>query len=83
MKVTKATRHTQPLMVNIQQAGELLSISPHTIRSHIKRGLIPHVKIGRRLLVPMRDLEALSHPVQIEKPAPTDMDTRRAVATPV
>ena len=62
MKASITTRHTQPLMVNIREAGELLSISPHTIRAHIKRGLIPHVRIGRRLLIPMKELRALTHP---------------------
>jgi len=57
-----ATRHTQPLAVSIQEAGQLLSISPHTIRGHIKRGVIQHVKIGRRLLIPMREIRALTQP---------------------
>ena len=57
-----ATKHTQPLAVSIEEAGQLLSISPHTIRGHIKRDVIQHVKIGRRLLIPMREIRALTHP---------------------
>ncbi len=49
----------RPRLLNIHQAGEYLSLSPWTIREMIWRGELPEVRMGRRLLVDQRDLDAL------------------------
>ena len=49
----------EPLAVDIREAGRLTSLSPRTIRRHIKSGRIRGVRLGSRLLVPMRALRNL------------------------
>jgi excisionase family DNA binding protein len=46
----------EPLAVDIREAGRLLSLSPRTIRRHIRSGRIKAVRFGRRVLVPMEEL---------------------------
>src|ERR1700690_1929123 len=43
-----------PRAVGIDEAARLLSISPYTVRSHVARRKISSVRIGRRVLIPMR-----------------------------
>jgi excisionase family DNA binding protein len=45
-----------PLLVDVQQAAGLLSLSDRTIRTLVKRGELPHVRIGSRLLFIPKDL---------------------------
>jgi excisionase family DNA binding protein len=50
----------EPLAVDIQEAGRLLSLSPRTIRRHIQSGRIKGVvRIGRRVLVPVETLKEM------------------------
>jgi excisionase family DNA binding protein len=46
----------EPLVVDIREAGRLLSLSPRTIRRHIRSGRIKAVRVGRRVLVPVEAL---------------------------
>jgi excisionase family DNA binding protein len=46
----------QPLR-SVEQAGELLGISPWTVRSYIKMGKLRPVRLGRRVLVEETELE--------------------------
>jgi excisionase family DNA binding protein len=46
----------QPLR-SVEQAGEVLGISPWTVRSYIKTGKLRPVRIGRRVLVEEAELE--------------------------
>ena len=39
------------LLFSVEEAASVLSISPWTVRSHIKRGSIPTVRIGDRQLI--------------------------------
>jgi excisionase family DNA binding protein len=49
----------EPLAVDLREAGRLTSLSPRTIRRHIKAGRIHAVRVGRRLLVPISALRSL------------------------
>jgi excisionase family DNA binding protein len=46
----------EPLAVDVREAGRLLSLSPRTIRRHIKAGRIQALRIGSRVLVPVEAL---------------------------
>jgi len=46
----------EPLAVDIAEAARLLSLSPRTIRRHIRSGHIQAVYVGRRVLVPIEAL---------------------------
>jgi excisionase family DNA binding protein len=54
-------------LLNNQQAAEYLNISPHSLRGYVSRGMIPHVKIGRRTLFDPADLRAY---IESQKIAP-------------
>jgi excisionase family DNA binding protein len=49
----------EPLAVDVREAGRLMSLSPRTIRRHIKAGRIRAVLVGRRVLVPVGELRSL------------------------
>jgi excisionase family DNA binding protein len=48
----------QPLR-SVEQAGELLGISPWTVRNYIKTGKLKPVRLGRRVLLTEGELERL------------------------
>jgi excisionase family DNA binding protein len=48
-----------PLAISIKDAALALSISPWTIRKYIATGVIPCVRIGRRVLVEPQAIEQL------------------------
>jgi len=39
--------------LSVKECAELLGVGENTIRKAIARGDIPHVRIGRRVLIPM------------------------------
>jgi len=45
--------------VNIDTIAQRLDVSPWTIRTWIRQGKLRCIKIGRRVLVPEQDVEAL------------------------
>jgi excisionase family DNA binding protein len=47
------------LAISIKDAALALSISPWTLRKHVARGIIPYVRIGRRVLIEPTALERL------------------------
>ena len=47
------------LAIGIKDAAMALSISPWTVRRYIAKGLIPAVRIGRRVLIEPAELEKL------------------------
>ena len=50
-----------PQAVSVREAARLLSISPRTIDKYIALKVIRHVRVGRRVLIPMKTLnEVLS-----------------------
>ena len=46
------------LLLNVEEAAKLLGISRNLCYDQINEGLIPHVRIGRRVLVSRVALEA-------------------------
>lgn len=48
-----------PLMLTIDQAAQLLSLSPRTVRSMVKDGRLPAVRIGRAVRIRRGDVERL------------------------
>jgi excisionase family DNA binding protein len=50
---------TQPLVLTVEQAAELLQIGRTAAYEAVHRGDLPAVRIGRSLRVPRHQLEAL------------------------
>lgn len=50
--------NTAPRLLSQQEAAAYLGISYWTLRDLTFRGEVPHVKIGRRILVDRLDLDA-------------------------
>ena len=46
--------------VSIREAARLLSISPRTIHNYIASNAIPTVRVGRRVLVPMKSVDKVA-----------------------
>jgi excisionase family DNA binding protein len=46
-------------LYSIREAAEYLSLSTWTVRELIWKGTLPHVRLGRRILVDLQDLDAL------------------------
>jgi len=55
------------LTMSVEEAAEVLGISRAFAYEAIHRGEIPHVKIGRRILVPKAALERLIDPAAQDK----------------
>ena len=49
----------EPLAVSCEEAGRLLGVSRFTIRRAIKQGRLQAVRVGRRVLIPVAELERL------------------------
>ena len=50
------------LTLTVEEAAEALGISRAFAYESVRRGDIPHIKIGRRILIPKAKLEELLHP---------------------
>jgi excisionase family DNA binding protein len=50
------------LSVGLEQAEEMTGISRHTFRKLVKRGKIKSARVGRRILIPIGELEKLVKP---------------------
>jgi hypothetical protein len=63
----------EKLAVSLAEAEEMTSISRFTLRRQIKLGLLNTARIGRRLVIPVAELEKLIRPkeqgTQVETPA--------------
>jgi excisionase family DNA binding protein len=44
--------------VSLAEASEYLSVSDWSIRAMVWRGDLPHIRLGKRILIDSRDLEA-------------------------
>jgi len=55
------------LAVGIREAAQMLSVSPRTIQNYIAAKTLPHRKIGRRTVIPVRALEAF---LRADQPSP-------------
>jgi excisionase family DNA binding protein len=42
----------EPLLLGLKEAGELLSLGKAKVRELVSSGDIPHVRIGKRILIP-------------------------------
>jgi excisionase family DNA binding protein len=45
------------VMLTLREAAQKLRISERTLRSYVKRGIIPHLRLGRNILFPLTRLE--------------------------
>jgi excisionase family DNA binding protein len=45
--------------VSLKQAAFLLGVKEPTIRKHMRQGTIPRVRVGKRVLVPMKAINDL------------------------
>lgn len=52
-----------PLAVDVREAGRLLSVAPRTVRAWVKSGRIRCARLGRRVVIPVSELERLLAPV--------------------
>jgi len=48
-------------LFSIAEAAQKLAISAWTIRAHLRRGAIKPVRVGRRVLIPRKELERLAN----------------------
>lgn len=53
-------KESEPRAVGLKQAAFLLGVSEHTVRLYVRRGTIPSVRFGRRVLVPMKAINDLT-----------------------
>ena len=51
------------IAVSLDEAEKLTSISRFTLRRQIKRGNLKVARVGRRLVIPVSELEKLVRPV--------------------
>jgi excisionase family DNA binding protein len=56
---------TRPLM-GIAEGAMRLGISKFTLRSWIRQGIIPHIRLGRRVLLDPRDLDRFIQASRVE-----------------
>ena len=71
-KVTETQRNTLVIKIehsnSVLNTAKILNVSSSTIRREVRAGNIPHVKIGKRLLIPGWFLyELLMKPAAIDK----------------
>jgi excisionase family DNA binding protein len=57
------------LTVTVEEAGELLGISRSLAYELVHRGELPSLRLGRRLVVPIRALEELLGQTDLSEPA--------------
>ncbi len=55
----KAAASEKPLVYTVDEAARLLRMSRQTVYEAARRGEVPSIRIGRRVLVPRAGLERL------------------------
>lgn len=50
-----------PAVLTISEVAEILSITPATVRRHIKMNDLPHLKVGRLIRIPKDSLISYLH----------------------
>ena len=50
-----------PAVLSISDVAEILNITPATVRRHIKKSDIPHIKVGRLVRIPKDSLIGYLH----------------------
>jgi excisionase family DNA binding protein len=48
---------TGEVMLTLREAAQKLRVSERTLREWVKRAIVPHVKVGRKILFPLARLE--------------------------
>lgn len=61
-------RKTAKRLYSIQEAADYLALSTWTVRELIWKGELPHVRLGRRILLDLQDLDALIAHNKIREP---------------
>jgi len=69
------TLNTQALAVSLKTAAQMISVSRRTLEHYIRARRLPSLKIGRRTLIRMRDLEAF---LREDQPAPRSPQTQNS-----
>ncbi len=75
---------SEPLLVTLKRAGEVLAVSPRTVRRLIDAGQLAPIRIGRSLRLSATDLAAyvdrqMSHRHTSQRAAVPEIDTCRNV----
>jgi hypothetical protein len=66
----------EKLSVSLAEAEEMTSISRFTLRRQIKQGLLNTARVGRRLVIPVAELEKLIRtvgPADCKRDSPSTM----------
>ena len=50
-----------PAALSISDVAEILNVTPATVRRHIKKNDLPHIKVGRLVRIPKDSLIDLLH----------------------
>ena len=58
----------EPLAVDLEQASKIIPLSIHTLRAYERKGLIKATRVGRRVLIPISELQRIVREgIQTEK----------------
>jgi excisionase family DNA binding protein len=50
---------TERLTLTVSEAAQLLGVSRNSLYEAVRRNEVPHLRIGRRIVIPRRQLENL------------------------
>jgi excisionase family DNA binding protein len=59
MSSAEAEQKLSQRLLTIKEAGSYIALGPCRIRSLIYRGELPYIRLGRRILIELKDLDAL------------------------
>jgi excisionase family DNA binding protein len=48
--------------VNVSEAARVLGLHPHTVRALVERGELYSVRVGKRILIPVAELDRFLEP---------------------
>ena len=57
MSVKAAGNGSEALLLTVREAAKLLRISPNLAYELVAQGRLPHIRLGRRILIPRHGLE--------------------------
>jgi excisionase family DNA binding protein len=60
MASDKSSLTTLPFFLNVSNACEVLGISQSSLLRHVKDSTLPHIKLGRRILIPREAIDSLT-----------------------
>jgi excisionase family DNA binding protein len=52
----------EPKAVNVTEAAKVLGLHPHTVRGMVEDGRLYSVRVGKRILIPVRELDRFLEP---------------------